>query len=79
MAKKPYIAQEEISKISNRIKQLRIDSGYTSYETFAFDKDLDRKQYWRMENGQNVTIKSLVKILNCHNITWNEFFKSFDE
>lgn len=79
MAKKPYIAQEEISKISNRIKQLRIDSGYTSYETFAFDKDLDRKQYWRMENGQNVTIKSLVKILNCHNITWNEFFKSFDD
>lgn len=74
MAKKPYIPQEEMKRISNRIKQLRIESGYTSYETFAFEKEIDRKQYWRMEKGQNLTLISLLKILNAHQISWKDFF-----
>lgn len=41
------------------IKVLRLNKGYKSYETFAIEHNIDRKQYWRMENGANVTIKSL--------------------
>lgn len=50
MAKKPYISEHILSKIALRIKELRINAGYTSYEAFAYVNDLDRKQYWRAEN-----------------------------
>ena len=65
----------KIEQIAQKIKQLRKDSGYTSYETFAYDKNLNRVQYWRMEKGQNITIKTLIKILDIHKISMEEFFK----
>ncbi|MBI2258363.1 MAG: XRE family transcriptional regulator [Flavobacteriia bacterium] len=62
-------------KVSKKIKNLRIINGYTSYETFANDYDLDRKQYWRIENGSNITLKTLDKILSIHKISVSDFFK----
>lgn len=64
-------------KVAQRIRQLRIDSGYSSYETFAFDKEINRVQYWRIENGENITIRTLLKILKIHNISLADFFKDF--
>lgn len=62
-------------KIGNKLRQLRIEKGYTSYETFAFDYDIPRMQYWRMEKGKtNVTIKSLKKVLDIHGISFKDFF-----
>ena len=58
MAKKPYIPQQVQTKVAQRIKELRINAGYSSYEVFAHENDLDRKQYWRAENGVNLTLKS---------------------
>jgi transcriptional regulator with XRE-family HTH domain len=75
VAKKPYKSEEAISKISIRIKELRVNAGFSSYENFAIEHNLDRKQYWRAENGSNLTIKSLVKILNIHKISFSEFYK----
>lgn len=73
------ISEEQISfkieHIAQKLKQLRMDSGYTSYETFAYDKNLNRVQYWRIEKGQNITIKTLIKILDIHKISMEEFFK----
>lgn len=64
-------------KIGKRLRELRIKKGYTSYENFAFDNDLPRVQYWRLEKGKtNPTIKTLEKILSIHNITFGEFFNS---
>ncbi len=65
-----------IHKIAKKIKQLRIDAGYTSYETFAFDKELPRMQYWRMEAGTNFTIETLLKVLDVHKLSLEEFFSS---
>lgn len=63
-------------KIGNKLRQLRIEKGYTSYETFAFDFDIPRMQYWRMEKGKtNVTIKSLKKVLDIHGISFKDFFE----
>ena len=67
----------QITKVAERFKQLRIDKGYTSYENFAIDKEINRMQYWRIENGSNITLKSFFKILQLHNITPEEFFKDF--
>jgi transcriptional regulator with XRE-family HTH domain len=49
-------------EIGERLKKLRINKGYNSYEAFAIDKDLSRMQYWRIEKGlSNITIRSLLK------------------
>jgi transcriptional regulator with XRE-family HTH domain len=62
-------------KVGEKVKTLRKTKGYTSYETFALDFDFDRKQYWRIEKGMNITLKTLVKITNIHNISLSEFFQ----
>ncbi|RAR71516.1 helix-turn-helix transcriptional regulator [Flavobacterium aciduliphilum] len=63
-----------ISKIATKLKKLRIEKGYTSYENFAHQHDLSRIQYWRMEKGTNFTIKNLLKILEIHQISLEDFF-----
>lgn len=65
-----------VHKIAKKIRQLRIDAGYTSYESFAFDKELPRMQYWRMEAGTNFTIETLLKILDVHKISLKNFFEN---
>lgn len=66
--------EEWIVLVADRLKQLRKEKGYTSYETFALDNGLDRKQYWRIENGSNLTLKSILKILTIHNKDLSVFF-----
>lgn len=64
-----------ILQIANKLKKLRLDVGYGSYEFFAWDNEIPRMQYWRMEKGTNFTISSLLRILDVYNITLEEFFK----
>ena len=66
-----------IKKVADRFKQLRIQSGSSSYENFALDHGIGRMQYWRIENGDNLTLKTFFKILQIHGITPEEFFKDF--
>jgi transcriptional regulator with XRE-family HTH domain len=75
VAKKLYNAEETILWIAHRIKQLRIEAGYSSYEEFALEHNIDRKQYWRVENGSNLTLKSLIRIINCHKLSLAQFFE----
>jgi transcriptional regulator with XRE-family HTH domain len=75
--KENYILSEEIEKVAQKIKQLRKDRGYTSFQDFAFDNDINRVQYWRVEKGHNITLKTFFKILQIHNLTPEEFFKDF--
>jgi transcriptional regulator with XRE-family HTH domain len=64
-----------IMKISEKLEKMRIDKGYTSYENFAIEYGISRMQYWRMEKGTNFTLESLLKILDAHDTTLEEFFK----
>ncbi|WP_136467743.1 helix-turn-helix domain-containing protein [Flagellimonas onchidii] len=73
MQKADYTKEREL--IANRVKELRIQSGYTSYETFAIENGLPRKNYWRIEKGENFTINTLIRILKIHNLSLEEFFK----
>ena len=69
-----------VSNIASKLKKLRIEKGFTSYENFAYQYDLSRTQYWRMEKGTNFTIKYLMKILEIHQISLEDFFvKVFEE
>lgn len=65
----------KINQISKKLKEIRLSKGYTSYETFAFDNNLNRVQYWRIESGSNITLKTLLKVLEIHQISLEEFFK----
>ncbi len=70
----PKVKTSKISLIASKLKQLRIEAGFTSYEQFANSKDLDRKQYWRIENGANITLSTLIKLLEIHKVSLKEFF-----
>jgi transcriptional regulator with XRE-family HTH domain len=67
-----------LAKIALKIKKLRKDKGYSSYETFAVEYDLDRKQYWRIEKGTNITISTLLKVLAIHQMPLKEFFEDIE-
>lgn len=67
--------EEVLIEIGERLRKLRQERGYTSYESFAIEHSLSRMQYWRIEKGQtNITIRSLKRILDIHGITLEEFF-----
>ena len=65
----------DIEKLSNRIKQLRIEKGYSNYEQFAYENNLPRAQYGRYEKGQDMRYSSLMKIIKAFGMTPEEFFK----
>ena len=68
-----------IVSIGNRIKFIRISAGYKSYEVFAWENNLSRIQYWKMEKGTNCTLKSLHKVLKIHDLTYKDFFDSLED
>lgn len=68
-----------IMEIACKLKKLRIQKGYSSHESFAWDNGLNRVQYWRIEKGANITIKTLLTILDIHKISLQEFFENFQE
>lgn len=65
---------KEILKLAQRIKALRIEKGYSSYETFAFDKGIPRAQYGRYETGTDIQYTSLLKVVKAFDMTLEEFF-----
>ena len=69
----------EIEKLAKRIKSLRIEKGYSSYETFAFENGIHRAQYGRYEIGTDIQFTSLLKIAKAFDMTLEEFFsEGFD-
>jgi hypothetical protein len=75
---KGEVVDPRIIKIATRLKELRINAGYSSHESFAWDNDINRVQYWRIEKGTNITIKTLLIVLDIHKISLAEFFKEID-
>lgn len=71
--------QEKVSVIAEKLKKLRIEKGHKSYETFAWEHNIGRMQYWKMEKGAtNFTIKSLLRILKVHDLSLADFFSDIE-
>lgn len=65
--------------ISQKIIRLRKQKGYSSHETFAYDYNFSRMQYWRLEKGKTTpTLTTLIRILAIHNLSIKEFFEDFE-
>jgi transcriptional regulator with XRE-family HTH domain len=67
--------EDELNKLGQRIKALRIERGYTSYEYFAYEHGFSRAQYGRYEQGQDLRFSSLVRIVNAFGMTLQDFFE----
>ncbi|HMX00945.1 MAG TPA: helix-turn-helix transcriptional regulator [Cyclobacteriaceae bacterium] len=66
--------QGELVRLGDRIKQLRIEKGYTSYEIFAFENGINRAQFGRYERGEDLRYSSLLKVMHALGVTPKEFF-----
>lgn len=60
-------------------KELRKANGSLATRTLRWNHDLDRKQYWRLEKGSNLTMKSLIRVLEIHQKDLSEFFTELSE
>ena len=67
--------EEQLIKLGQRIKALRNERGYTSYEYFAYEHGFSRAQFGRYEQGQDLRFSSLIRIVNAFGISLQEFFK----
>ena len=69
----------DLKKLGKRIKELRIEKGYSNYENFAFEHDIPRAQFGRYENGEDLRFSSLIKVIKAFDISLKEFFsEGFD-
>ncbi|MCZ2129349.1 MAG: helix-turn-helix domain-containing protein [Bacteroidia bacterium] len=67
--------QKTYTLIGEKLKELRIKAGYTSYEDFAMEFNLSRRHYWEVEKGRNINIKTLVNLLTIHGMSLHQFFR----
>ena len=71
--------KDELLKLANRIKLLRLKAGHLNYEKFALGNGIARIQYRKYEMGGNLTYKSLLKVLAALDTTVTAFFsEGFD-
>jgi transcriptional regulator with XRE-family HTH domain len=80
MAKqKQQFKEEDLKKLGERIRSLRIKKGYSNYENFAFEHDIARAQYGKYEKGEDLRYSSLMKVIRALGVTPKEFFsEGFD-
>ncbi len=67
--------EEDLQKLGRRIKQLRIQKGYTNYEYFAYEHNISRTQFGRYERGEDLRYSSLLKVVRAFGMTMEEFFR----
>jgi transcriptional regulator with XRE-family HTH domain len=75
MVKSEKAFENVLVVIGTRLQKLRTEMGFATAKAFAEKYDLPEIQYWRLENGKtNMTLKSLCRIFNIHNISLQKFF-----
>ena len=70
-----------LSKLSKRIKKVRKEKGFKSYELFAYDIEISRAGMSKYEAGtfDDIRLRTLMKIIDGLEMTPKEFFgEGFD-
>ncbi len=68
----------ELKLIAKRLKELRKTHGYSNYEHIAYELEMSRSAYWRIESGENFELKTLIKICRLLGVTLKEFFEGIE-
>ena len=80
MAKKNTYSNQQIKNLGKRLRALRKEKGFSSAEKFAYQHDINRVQYSRYEQGNDLRFSSLTKVLKALDISLEDFFsEGFDE
>ena len=67
--------QKTLKAIGATLAGLRKRKGIDTIRDFAIKYKLPEIQYWRVENGKtNITMKTLIRILNIHKMKLDAFF-----
>ena len=75
MTKSEKAFKNTLVSVGGGLQELRIKKGFPTAKSFTEKHNLPEIQYWRMENGKaNITLKSLMKILQIHEVTLQDFF-----
>jgi len=64
-------------KVGERIEELRKDKNLTQ-EKLAEKAELHRAYFWDVENGKNVSIKTIYKICKGLGVSLSDFFNNFN-
>lgn len=75
MGRESKKSDQRLNAISKRIRELRIEKGFTNYEHFAYTYKLNRISYFGYESGKNMKLTTLFRILEAHDLTLDEFFE----
>ena len=71
--------EEDLKKLGDRIRSLRLKKGYSNYENFAYEHDIARAQYGKYEKGEDLRYTSLLKVIRALDVSVQEFFsEGFD-
>ncbi len=80
MATHDEYTQKQLANLGKRLKSLRKAKGYSNYEQFAFTHEINRSQYGRYENGEDLRFSTLLKVLAALDVSLTEFFgEGFEE
>jgi transcriptional regulator with XRE-family HTH domain len=70
-----------LTKLSKRIKSLRKQKGFSSYELFSYDIEISRAGMAKYESGNfvDIRLRTLLKIIDGFDMSPKEFFaEGFD-
>lgn len=65
----------ELTAVSERLKELRKEKNFKNYEHIAFELGMSRSAYWRLESGENFSMKTLIKVCKLLDVTLEQFFQ----
>jgi hypothetical protein len=66
--------QRTLSQIGFKFQELRIKKGFSTCNSFSEAYDLPAIQYSRIEEGRsNLTLKSLMRVLQIHQLSLEDF------
>ena len=73
----PKKTAEALKQVGARLRELRKEKGFSNYEHIAYELGMSRSQYWKYEQGGNIELATLLRVLNLLDVTLGEFFKGF--
>ena len=68
---------EQLIKIGKGLRKLRKERNYSNYHKLAYDMDMTHSQYGGYEKGKNMNVLTLIRILNFHEISIQDFLKDY--
>lgn len=74
---KELTAEEKrwLKAVGQRVRELRIQKGYGSFEFFAWEHKISSATIKNMEHGKNATLVSLKRVLKALDVSPEEFFR----